>query len=297
MITYEKCLRLYRFYEAMALYDLYYDRLAVALEAKEARPSVTDEDRPITWVPLIFHCTSFAALEQIHTDGFVRPSPDTSYVSLTELPIDELARLRGLGARVADVAIGFPRSVLENQGLFQPAYLKHSSPQVKEALKLAPPGYVELDDDLGALHEVRVPGNIALSDAVWILSSARDPETGELNDPRLKKCSDDGIALSYWHPSHQRGIIQEPSYRLHEFDAAGNLDKVTCRGEHYRVNPKSYESRNVILPAGKSRSLRFPKMPPSKGWDGPFTKFEMAEFFYQQLKTAHSRISLNVGLI
>ena len=122
-------------------------------------------------MPLVFHGTNLKALTRILGDGQIRPSKCSQCVSLTELPITELSRLRSLGSRVSEVAIGFPRVVLEAKGLFQPAYLKHTSDIVKEAFRNLPKGYVEIDQDLGALHEVRVPGSIPLDDAVWILCS------------------------------------------------------------------------------------------------------------------------------
>lgn len=210
MISLEQCLRLFRFYEALALYELYYRKLDESM-ARNSVPALA-EDRPITWVPLVFHGTTLKGLAGILKEGQIHPSKN-GCVSLTELPIADLSRLRSLNSRVSEIAIGFPRVVLEGKGLFQPAYLKHASKAVKDIFSDLPIGYVELDQDLGALHEVRVPDSIPLADAVWILSSVRDEQTEELNDPVLIQCGNQGIALSYWHPTHQEEMVQEPTFR------------------------------------------------------------------------------------
>ena len=299
MITFKKCLRLFRFYEALALYELYYRKLDDSL-GRQSEP-VFIEDRPITWVPLVFHGTNLKALTRILGDGQIRPSKCSQCVSLTELPITELSRLRSLGSRVSEVAIGFPRVVLEAKGLFQPAYLKHTSDIVKEAFRNLPKGYVEIDQDLGALHEVRVPGSIPLDDAVWILCSVRDEESKKVNDPVLLQCQERGIALSYWHPTHQQEMVQEPTFRKEYRDENGHLFSFESCGESYLPPSLKHEfvavvgadsreiERMVILPDGNPFNLRFPSTAhmakkTSVGWAGPYTKIDMAQFFINEIR-------------
>jgi hypothetical protein len=248
---------------------------------------------------MVFHGTTFEAMDGILQASCIRPAEGKTYVSLTELPIDNLDRLRTLGPRVSEVAIGFPRALLESRGLYQPAYLKHSSPEVKTAMQNLPPGYVELEDDLGALHEVRIPGSLDIMDALWLLSSVRNEETGALDHPMLQMCQQIfGMALSYWHSTHQREMIQEHVYRQSTRDAEGGLDSIICRGAYYALKDSPRIEKKVKLPAGITPLLRFPTLPHSNGWEGPFTKFEMASFFYQEMKRSYpDLVSLIQGRI
>ena len=168
-MTFEELHRRFRFYEALALYDAYYERAADLNDKYEILGDALD----MAWVPLVFHCTYFEKLEGIFEDGELRPRDGKSYVALTELPVVELTRFRSLRPKPFEIAIGFPRALLESKGLFQPAYLKHATQEIKDSFKKAPPGYVELEDDLGAMHEVRVPCAVSIDDAVWVLTSKR----------------------------------------------------------------------------------------------------------------------------
>lgn len=282
-ITFESLLRRYRFYEALALYDAYYERMA-NLGEKGAH---LGDALPIAWVPLVFHCTYFENLEGILKDGEIRPGKGKSYVSLTELGITELTRFRSLRPRPFEIAIGFPRSLLERKGLFQPAYLKHASPEVKSKFENLPPGYVELKDDLGALHEVRVPGAIPIADAVWVLSSRRNEETKALDIPELAPLKELGLAVSFWHPSHQEEMIREPVFRKVTRNADGQPESIESHGKHYLPEMKAHIENQISPPTGKPFALRFPKeLRPDTlkdGWDGPFSKYEMAAFCYEEL--------------
>lgn len=277
-------LRFYRLYEALALYDAYYESMA-NLGSKGEH---LGDALPIAWVPLVFHCTYFKHLSSILRDGVVRPGKNKTYVALTELPIPELTRFRSLRHEPFDIAIGFPRALLESKGLFQPAYLKHASSEVKAAFENHPKGYVELNDDLGALHEVRVPGTIPIDEAVWVLSAKRKAKTSVLDLPKLRPIREKGIAISFWHPSHQEGLIKEPVFRKLTRDEKGCVVNAECCGKHYLPNMMNYVDKRIRPPAGNSFKLRFQKetRPDTlrDGWEGPFSKIEMAEFFYQELK-------------
>ena len=290
-MPFDLLLKKYRFYEALAIYDLYYERTADAVRHRYEQRLALADDRPIAWVPLIFHGTTFEALSGIIQEGSLRPAGGKSYVCFTELPIDNLDRLRTLGPRVSEVAIGFPRPVLESAGLYQPAYLKHSPPEVKAAFARLPDGYVELEDDLGALHEVRVPEPVNISEAVWLLSSERNEVTKSLDHPLLKTCQETlGMALSFWHPTHQREMIQEHVYRQVTRDTEERLETFASRGVHYAMEDAPRVERRVILPAGRSPLLAFPTLPHSNGWDGPFTKYEMASFLHAELKRSFPKL-------
>lgn len=289
MHSFEQLRRLFYFYESLALYEVYYDRLHETL-GKQPQPG-REEDRPITWVPLVFHCTTFKALTAIMETGVIRPGKDKSYVSFTEVPITELHRLRSLGDRVSEVAIGFPRVRMEALGLFQPAYLKHASKDIKKAFCRLPSGYVELKQDLGALNEVRMPSNVPFSEAVYILSTVGDEETC-LDNPILRRCMNTGIACSYWHPEHQKEMVKEATFRT--------LLGTECRGEFYLPEQAKEDLCSALelipvrrmlevkMPDGKPFNLGFPSTAhysktSSDGWVGPFTKVDMASFFFDEL--------------
>lgn len=283
-MTFEKLLRLYRLEEALVLYDAYYERIA---DLSKSHAHLGDA-LPIAWVPLVFHCTYFKKLERILKDGELRPREGKSFVALTELPVTELTRFRSLRREPFEIAIGFPRSLLERKGLFQPAYLKHAAQEVKEWFKKAPPGYIELNEDLGALHEVRIPGSLPIDDAVWILSSKRNEETKELDLPELEALRGSGVAVSYWHPSHQEGMIGEPVFRKVTRDAQGQLESLETVGKHYLSAKANRVEKQIRPPDGNPFTLQFPKELRSdtltNGWEGPFSKYEMALFCFEELK-------------
>jgi hypothetical protein len=283
-MTFEELLRRYRCHEALALYDAYYERMA---NLKGSNESLGD-DLPIAWVPIIFHCTYFDSFKKILEDGFISPGRGKECVSFTDLSVVELTRFRTLRKKPFEVAIGFPRASLEVKGLFQPAYLKHASDAVKERFKDLPSGYVELDDDLGALHEVRVPGNVSINDAVWVLTSDRYKETKIPGIPGVDSNKMRGLSVSFWHPSHQAGMIREPVFRMVTWDKEGKLTSLKTCGKHYMTKSKDFVEKMVNPPAGNSFKLRFPKELRNDtlkdGWEGPFSKFEMAEFCYKELK-------------
>lgn len=283
-ITFENLLRFYRFYEALALYDAYYERAADLNEKYGDLGDALD----MAWVPLVFHCSYFKNLESIFRDGMLLPAKNKdgtrkTYISLTELPITELTRFRSLRPEPFEVAIGFPRALLEKRGLFQPAYLKHATEDVKSKFTDAPPGYVELKDDLGAFHEVRIPDSLRLDDAVWVLSSRRNEVTRKLDLPELKPIRERGLAISFWHPSHQKEMIREPVFRK------VTSDSIECHGKHYLPGTEAlFEEKEIKPPAGKPFKLKFPKELRSdtlkEGWEGPFSKYEMAAFFFEELQ-------------
>ena len=65
-MTFEKLLRLYRFYEALALYGRILRAVWQTLGEKGAH---LGNALPIAWVPLVFHCTYFDRLQSILREG------------------------------------------------------------------------------------------------------------------------------------------------------------------------------------------------------------------------------------
>src|SRR5262245_52858008 len=106
-------IRSYYFAEALSVYQLYYAPLVSSYAP--ARTRLTDpgrqEDRPATWVPLVFHCTTFEDFENIVESGTIEPGSKGT-VSLTEIPIGELDRMKFRRREPDQIAIGFPRRFL-----------------------------------------------------------------------------------------------------------------------------------------------------------------------------------------
>jgi hypothetical protein len=293
-MNFQNLLRIYRLYEALALYDAYYERMSNLGE----RGAHLGDSLPIAWVPLVFHCTYKENLIGVFEKGELRPGEGKSYVALTELPITELTRFRSLRANPFEIAIGFPRALLESKGLFQPAYLKHATQEVKDKFSDFPPGYVELDDDLGALHEVRIPGSLPIDDAVWILTSRRNKKTKMPDLCEWTSIKERSIAVSFWHPSHQEGMIREPVFRRVVRDSEDNLESMDRCGIHYLPDMENHVEKQINPPTGKSFRLRFPMELRSEtlkdGWEGPFSKYEMAAFCFQELKRKFPKRILEV---
>lgn len=232
--------RAYYFAEAMAFYDAYYRPLIETF--RPARDKLADpnrhEDRPLTWVPLVFHCTTFRCFEKIIDCGFVQPK--RGYVSLTEIPIGELDRMK---IRVRDpnqIAIAFPRRFIQSIGFASVLYLKHN-PALKNLVnnlltsipELSP--FVEPEDDLSAFQEIRTTSPIPVSEAVWLLSSQRDTKTRRPIVPGLEsytaRCG--RIQQSFWHRTHQVGVLDEWQYLSVKVDSNGIPTDYKFAGEFY----------------------------------------------------------------
>lgn len=70
-MEFEDYVRLYRLYEAAAIYDLYYEQLSDAVPVgKKPFP----ECRPLTRVPIVFHCSTLEKLAIILAEEVIRPS-------------------------------------------------------------------------------------------------------------------------------------------------------------------------------------------------------------------------------
>src|SRR5688500_1652333 len=94
-IVKESLIRSYYFAEALALYERY-DRPLVEIYApatKELVDSERFEDRPLTWVALVFHCTTADRVPHIIEEGEIRPGESGS-ISHSELSIGELDRMK-----------------------------------------------------------------------------------------------------------------------------------------------------------------------------------------------------------
>lgn len=177
--------RQYYFNEAMAFYEAYYDPVkervtesasAVLRDALASSPMT--EDRPLTWVPIVWHATTFKAFE-----GMVESEHIRSPMHLTELSIGEIDRIRIRKPSRQQVAIGFARRFVQNKGLTPVLYLKHN-PLLAELLKKSPEAsralapFLEPNDDTGSFQELRTTQELPIKDAIWILTTANKDAGG-----------------------------------------------------------------------------------------------------------------------
>jgi hypothetical protein len=251
-------IRNFYFAEALAVYERFYSPLISSYAP--ARRELTDpgrkEDRPPTLVPLVFHCTTADRIQQIFADGALKPGKRGT-VSFTEIPIGELDRMKYRHHGADQVAIGFPRRYVESLGLTPVWYLKHNSAisNVLASLKscdqrgyakLAP--FVDEKGDVSPFQEVRTTSAVDINEAVWILTTKRN---GGLHVPGIEQfeAKYGQISKSYWHRSHQLGILSEWQYTKLTRDKHGVPQKFAFIGEHYwRQRVTEQKELNVRLP-------------------------------------------------
>lgn len=279
--------RHYYFCEVMAYYEAYYRPISDHLP--EYSPSGLPgrgEDRPLAWVPIVFHCTKLDTFTQIVNEGWIKPN-NKSAVSLTEIPIGELDRMKSRGKECEQIAIGFPRSYIQSINMAPVLYTKHH-PALKKLLEenrkvleeLAP--FLALDDDVSAFQEIRTLEKLDISKAVWLLTTKRsqsdDPEVPALAEYRRKWGR---IPTSFWHRSHQFELLGEWQYLKESRDNGNKLTDVEMLGEHYWQKLSYEETKKVIqMPAGKNFELQFKtRKADARLFDGPYNFFDLAGKF------------------
>ncbi len=118
------------------------------------------------------------------------------------------------------VARGFPRKYIESLGLTPVWYLKHN-PEIRQALglmkerdpawddKMSP--FIDNDDDVSPFQEIRTTSHVSMAEAIWILTTKRTgtPPVPEVPHLEQFESKNGRIARSYWHRSHQMGILSE----------------------------------------------------------------------------------------
>ncbi len=232
--------RQYYLAEALAIYDAYYRPLVCTFPPAKHREQDASrrDDRPLTWVPIVFHCTTHRKFYDIVKSGRIKPG-DRGFVSFTEIPIGELDRMKIRHKDSPQVAIAFPRRYAESLSVAPVLYAKHHAGLRKgleriasEDLSLKP--FVELDDDVSAFQELRTTMEVNIQDAVWLLTT----ELGKQKTPfiqglELFKGNYGAIPTSYWHRSHQLGMLGEMRYLTIQKNQKGELTELKCVGEYY----------------------------------------------------------------
>lgn len=278
--------RNYYFFEAMAFYEAYYSPLSESLSAESyPRIKATIEsperrhDHPLTWVPIVFHCTDFKSFKGIVADGVLRAP-----VSLTEIPIGELDRMKVRTSRSDQIAIGFPRRYLQTRKLASVLHTRHHPEltdllQRREDIRQLLKPFLAVDDDVSAFQELKSADELDISDAVWLLTTKRKDKKPVV--PALETFTKKWghIATSFWHRTHQMGILGEWQYlRVDRDEITGRLTAVEVLGEHYWKTKCYTEVEQVVrMPAGKDVSIRFWKRRlESKRFEGPYNFFDLA---------------------
>jgi hypothetical protein len=279
--------RSYYFAEAMAFYELYYRPLISTY--KPAREKLRDPgrktDRPPTWVPIVFHCTNLDRAAQIFESGFLEPGKN-GYISFTEIPIGELDRMKWRKAAEDQIAIGFPRRFIESIGFAPVLYLKHH-PLLGNALKemnsdirdaLIP--FVEPDDDVAPFQEIRTRTRVPIVQAIWILSTKLKDEPPRPEVPGLDifKKKYGKIAQSYWHATHQLGLLHEWQFTQTIRNQQGELTQFQFIGEHY-WRQEVLKERNIKITLPKhERDLIFTatNLKAHSEYQGPWTFIDVA---------------------
>lgn len=245
-------LREYFLLEALAFYELYYAPMSEGLPGSES------DNQPLTWVPLVFHTTSFAEFSSMISDGSVKPGKK-GYISLTELPLGEIDRLKTpRGTKEPDIALAFPRRVLQRIGFANVLYGKHAKLRFENMPDLLGT-YVEQTDDLGAFQEIRTRRKLPLQYCCWILTRRRDESNKLIIADREEFTKKFGkISCSYWHQSHQLSILKEWQFFKLTRDVGGKIKDFEAMGQHYFLqNAYEKKSLKVRFPAGKAFKLSF----------------------------------------
>jgi hypothetical protein len=292
--------RNFYFAEALAVYELYYTPLVSTYPParKALKDSGRQEDRPPTWVPLVFHCTGLDQIEEIIASGQLKPN-ERGFVAFTELPIGELDRMLFRKPGKAQAAIGFPRRYTQSLGLSPVWYLKHN-PELRDAVnfyKTADPGryakvapFIEERDDVSSFQEVRVARPVAIGEAIWILTTVRNEDKRSLVVPGLSEFEEryGRISKSYWHRTHQLGILGEWQYTAVEKDETGQLTEFRVLGEHY-WKPQVMEEQEIgiRLPVDEKQVLfETMQLAKRKSYSGPWRFFDVARMIAGLLSTA-----------
>jgi hypothetical protein len=254
-------IRNYYYAEGMAVYEAYYLPLVETHEParKELVDSGRHEDRPPTWVPFVFHCTTEDHIKEIFRQGALLPGKNGA-VSFTEIPIGELDRMKYRHHSAAQIAIAFPRRYIQSLGLASVLYLKHN-PAVRDALKankseyekVAP--FVDETGDVASFQEVRTTTPVQMEQAVWLLTTIIDGEDRPMvPDIDKFKAKYGRISQSFWHRSHQMGILGEWQFTKLAKDRRDVPVRFEFMGEHYwRKETTVKKELSVTLPVQKKK--------------------------------------------
>ena len=261
------------------------------------------EDRPLTWVPIVFHCTTLDRFEQIVESGRINAP-----VSLTEIPVGELDRMKIRGREKSQIAIGFPRAYIQHIGFSSVIHTMHM-PQINEVLKQHPvcadalKPFIEVEDDLSAFQEIRTTAPLDISEAIWLLTTNRVDQSNPSSDifiPGRDEFTDKygKISASYWHRSHQTEVFNEWQFLQVDKHENGETSYWPV-GEHYwRAKQFGEVLRDVKMPAGHSFRLRFREAKDTRlTFEGPFRFIDASQRLRTIVSEYYPDAKMPYGLI
>jgi hypothetical protein len=286
-------IREYYFAEALALYERFY--LPLVSPYAPARTELADvgrqADRPPTWEPLVFHCTTVDHMGKIFDEECLKPS-ERGAVSFTEIPIGELDRMKYRHHEKEQVAIGFPRKYIESLGLTPVWYLKHN-PEIRHVLGMMKEqnpawydkisAFIDNNDDVSPFQEIRTTSHVDMAEAVWILTTKRSGTPSVPEVPQLERFeSKNGhIPKSYWHRSHQMGVLSEWQFvQVEKAAHDGVPTSFRSIGEHYWSQQVTKEKELKVTFPVHHKDIIFEMMDKEqrKAYEGPFRFIDVAQY-------------------
>lgn len=279
----------------MAIYDNYYRPLVETFSPSRKRNANVNrsQDRPATNVPLVFHCTTFDDFEKIVDSGEIAPIKH-SYISLTEIPIGELDRMKIRRGDEPQIAIGFPRFFMQAHG-FAPVFYSKYQPEFAAVIQtlfnenhefekqFGP--YLEQNDDVGAFQEIRTLKSVPLENAVWLLSTERDDSRSPII-PKYDEFKDrfGDISRSFWHRSHQMGVLDEFQFIRFEYEKE-EVANYSFKGEFYADQPPPDPNEYLVQLADSKRMLSFRSVEGSdtNNYPGPMRFIDVAHKIFDEL--------------
>jgi hypothetical protein len=139
--------------------------------------------------------------------------------------------------------------------------------------------FIDEWDDVSSFQEVRVARPVDISEAVWILTTLRN-EDRTLVLPGLPQFEEKygKISKSYWHRTHQLGILGEWQYTALKKDETGQLTEFRVLGEHYWKSQVMEEQEiGIRLPVNEKQVLfETMQLAKRKSYSGPWRFFDVA---------------------
>jgi hypothetical protein len=295
-------IRGFYFAEAMAVYDRYYRPLVETYGP--ARQELTI--RVATKIDLPQVLSFFTApqedIKKILQDVSLRQGKNGTG-AFTEIPIGELDRMKYRHHGEHQVAIGFPRRYIESLGLTPVWYLKHN-PEIWNALEkweadepqaFAPlKPFIDQKEDVAPFQEIRTTEAVDMEQVVWLLTKNRDTN----RDPVIPgvdsfQAKHGKIAQSYWHRSHQMGILSEWQFTKMTRDERGVPVAFQFRGEYYwRKLTTEIAELSVTFPAhDRNITFEMTRLAEHEGFTGPWRFIDVARSIARVLVEAGEDIN------
>lgn len=171
-------------------------------------------------------------------------------------------------------------------------YLKHN-PEIYQALKankseyekLAP--YIDETGDVASFQEVRTTALVNIDEAVWILTTN---QTGKPTIPHIDefRSKHGRISKSFWHRSHQMGILGEWQFTKLVKDDRDVPVRFEFVGEHYwRQEITVKQELTLTLPVHQKKILfATTDSPKHEAYTGPWRFIDVARFIARVLTEA-----------